>query len=177
MVNCQSIWVNENMTAMLSKRSPRNTYSCCVTLRYEWVSTKGYYLFYVLFRRESLRNVYKNRGALAEPSFLQMNPFVSWTCFGSVMAGKSFNISLRVPLLLATLYPKNSFIEITRHRRSSLYGSGIAHFILNCPILPFGIVANDRSYASFGQPFSKQLYADVRSNTWINLVKRIWICK
>ena len=47
----------------------------------------------------------------------------------------------------STLCPKNSFIQIARNRRSSLYGRGIfdsgrSLHIECCPILPFGIVAN-----------------------------------
>ena len=47
-------------------------------------------------------------------------PFCFWTCFGSVMAEESFNI-----ILCVLPYPKNSFIQISRHHRSSLYGRGI----------------------------------------------------
>ena len=55
-------------------------------------------------------------------------PFRFWTCFVIVITKGSFNISLCV-LPLHQRYilrsPKNSFIQISRHRRSSLDGRGI----------------------------------------------------
>ena len=89
----------------------------------------------------------KNRGARAEPSLWVL---CFWACFGSVIARESFNMHKPVRIATSsTLYPKNSFIQIARYRRSSLDGRGIfdSKYKLNLfywisPILLFGIVAN-----------------------------------
>ena len=60
-----------------------------------------------------------------------------------------------------TLYPKNSFIQIARYRRSSLDGRGIfdsgrslqvEFILLNISHTTFRH-CRERSYPSFGQPF------------------------
>ena len=67
---------------------------------------------------------------------------------------------------LSTLYPKNSFTQIGRHRRSSLDGRGIfdsgRSLQVKCILMNISPTTfrhcRESSYASFGQPFPKQLY-------------------
>ena len=86
-----------------------------------------------------------------------------------MIAGESVNISLWPTASSPTLYPKNSFIQIARHRRSSLNGRGIFDsgrslqvevILLNISHTTFRH-CRERSYASVGQPFPKQMYFEI----------------
>ena len=84
----------------------------------------------------------------------------------------------------STLYPKNSFIQTARYRRSSLDGRGIfdsgrslqvEFILLNISHTTFRH-RRECSYSSFGQPFPKQLHIQ-RNNKTAKGVKKIVIKK
>ena len=101
-----------------------------------------------MFCRESQRNVPKIV-AHVQSHLFSNEPFCFWMCFSSVIARVSFNM-----------------IQIARHCRSSLdshciFDSGhslqVEFILLNDPHTTFWH-CRKRSYASFGQPFPKNLY-------------------